>query len=93
MASGEGPTGWVPPKLTRSLSSFFATLPQDLLQGHLGGHLGGHLLATVDDAREDGGEVSTTGDALRGHQRTGDLSPSLSDASSSSDVSSFFADC
>ena len=71
MASGEGPTGWVPPKLTRSLSSFFATLPQDLLQGH--------LLATVDDAREDGGEVSTKGDAL-------------SDASSSSDVSSVLAD-
>ena len=35
MASGEGPTGWVPPKLTRSLSSFFKTLPSDLLQGHL----------------------------------------------------------
>ena len=71
MASGEGPTGWVPPKLTRSLSSFFATLPQDLLQGH--------LLAAVDDAREDGGEVSTKGDAL-------------SDASSSSDASSVLAD-
>ena len=70
MASGEGPTGWVPPKLTRSLSSFFATLPQDLLQGH--------LLAAVDDAREDGGEVSTKGDAL-------------SDASSSSDASSVLA--
>ena len=35
MASGEGPTRWAPPKLTRSLSSFFKTLPQDLLQGHL----------------------------------------------------------
>merc|ERR1719272_1212832 len=27
MASGEGPTGWVPPKLTRSLSSFFCDPP------------------------------------------------------------------
>jgi len=67
MASGETATGWVPPKLTRSLSSFFKTLPPDLLQGHL------------LDAREDGGEGSTTGDAL-------------SDASSSSDKSSVLAD-
>ena len=52
---------------TRSLSSFFKTLPQDLLQGHL------------LDAREDGGEGSTTGDAL-------------SDASSSSDKSSVLAE-
>ena len=67
MASGETATGWVPPKLTRSLSSFFKTLPPDLLQGHL------------LDAREDGGEGPTPGDAL-------------SDASSSSDKSSVLAD-
>lgn len=33
MASGESPTRLVPPKLTRSLSSFLMALPQDLLQG------------------------------------------------------------
>ena len=61
MASGEGPAGWVPPKLTRSLSSFFATLPQD-------------LLATVDDAREDVGEGSTAGDARSDASYSSDMS-------------------
>lgn len=47
MASGEGPTRWVPPKLTRSFSSFFKALPQDLLQGH-----------PVDDAPSDASHLS-----------------------------------
>eukprot|EP00321_Phaeocystis_globosa_P000906 CAMPEP_0118812186 /NCGR_PEP_ID=MMETSP1162-20130426/2130_1 /TAXON_ID=33656 /ORGANISM="Phaeocystis Sp, Strain CCMP2710" /LENGTH=290 /DNA_ID=CAMNT_0006741887 /DNA_START=64 /DNA_END=936 /DNA_ORIENTATION=- len=48
MASGEGPTRWVPPKLSRSLSSFLMRhLPQDLLQG-----------PTVDDAPSDAGHSS-----------------------------------
>ena len=47
MASGEGPTRWVPPKLTRSLSSFLMALPQDLLQG-----------PPVDDAPSDAGHSS-----------------------------------
>ena len=47
MASGEGPTRWVPPKLSRSLSSFLMALPQDLLQG-----------PPVDDAPSDAGDSS-----------------------------------
>ena len=47
MASGEGPTRWVPPKLTRSLSSFLMALPQDLLQG-----------PPVDDAPSDASHSS-----------------------------------
>ena len=47
MASGEGPTRWVPPKLSRSLSSFLMALPQDLLQG-----------PPVDDAPSDAGHSS-----------------------------------
>merc|ERR1719263_705431 len=69
MASGEGPTGWVPPKLTRSLSSFFKTFPQDLLQGHLFG--------IDDDAREDGDEESTTGDVLSDASYSSDMSSVL----------------
>merc|ERR1719215_713004 len=47
MASGETATGWVPPKLTRSLSSFFKTLPPDLLQGHLLGSAQAHAQPLV----------------------------------------------
>ena len=47
MASGEGPTRWVPPKLSRSLSSFLMALPQDLLQG-----------PPVDDAPSDASHSS-----------------------------------
>ena len=72
MASGEGPAGWVPPKLTRSLSSFFATLPQDLLKGHL-------LAEASGDAHEVDGESSPTGDALSDRSFSSDMSSVLVD--------------
>ena len=53
MASGEGPTGWVPPKLTRSLSSFFKTLPQDILQGHLAAVNGGDAPSDASQSSSD----------------------------------------
>ena len=54
MASGEMTAGWVPPKLTRSLSSFFKTLPQDLLQGH--------LLAAINASRDAPSDASHSSD-------------------------------
>lgn len=68
MASGEAPTGWVPPKLTRSLSSFFnAAFPPRAQTPPLGisaDSLQEHTAALASQADGGEGAGSSAGDAL-----------------------------
>ena len=81
MASGEVPMGWKPPKLTRSLSSFFKCISSDLLQNNLAPSNGGDARGDArSDGRSDGRGPLTAEDELSIASNWSDMSSSTLNA-------------